>query len=258
MLAAAAPAAAQVSVEVSPLRVELKTGPGGATTQAITITNTGKDPVRVRASISDWHLAFDGSPQFGDPSGTDARYSASAWLRIAPPEQVIDSGKDGTVRFSVTVPAGVEPAGYRSSVLFEFGPAAGDVIGRGKDVVVRSRIATLVYVNIGEPPASVELTDLKTRHPANQATQIVAVLKNTSRRTVRTRGTLVVYDKSGAKLSETTVPDVPVLPESEREVAITALDPAKPALGAGEYRVEVKFDVGMPALVVGETILKVT
>jgi hypothetical protein len=53
------------------------------------------------------------------------------------------------------------------------------------------------------------------------------------------------------------VPDVPVLPESEREVAITALDPDKPAPPAGEYRVEVKIDVGMPAVIVGETTLKV-
>ena len=258
LLVAAAPATAQVSVEVSPLRVELKTNPGGTTTQAITISNTGKDPVRVRAAMSDWYLAFDGAPQFGDTNEAGARYSATGWLRIAPPEQVIEAGNEGTVRFSLAVPAGAEPAGYRTSVLFEFGPASGDVIGRGKDVVVRSRIATLIYANVGEPPAAVELTDLKTRLAANQPMQIVAVLKNTGRRTVRTRGTLAIYDKSGAKLSETPVPDVPLLPESEREVAITAVDPAKPPLPPGEYRVEVKFDVGLPALVVGETTLKVT
>ena len=55
------------------------------------------------------------------------------------------------------------------------------------------------------------------------------MLKNTSRRTVRTRGTLTVYDKTGAVISQTVVPDVPVLPESEREVAIPALDPNKPS-----------------------------
>ena len=258
LLGAAAPAAAQLSVEVSPLRVELKTAPGGTTTQAITITNTGKDAVRVRATISDWHLAFDGAPQFVPASEANARYSASSWVRIAPPEQVIDSGKDGTVRFSLAVPAEAEAAGYRTSVVFEFGPASGDPIPRAKDILVRSRIATLIYANVGEPPAAVELTDLKTRHAENQPTQIVAVLKNTGKRTIRTRGTLTVYDKTGAKLSETVVPDVPVLPESEREVAITAIDPAKPPLPAGEYRVEVKIDVGMPALVVGETTLKVT
>jgi hypothetical protein len=49
---------------------------------------------------------------------------------------------------------------------------------------------------------------------------------------------------------------VPVLPESEREVAIVAFEAEKP-LPPGEYRVEVRFDVGMPAVIVGETTLKV-
>jgi hypothetical protein len=54
------------------------------------------------------------------------------------------------------------------------------------------------------------------------------------------------------------VPDVPVLPESEREVAIT-LSPADAAqpLAPGEYRVEVKIDVGVPALLVGETTVTI-
>jgi hypothetical protein len=251
-----APAAAQVSVEVSPLRVELKAQPGSSTTQAITVSNTGNDPVRVRARISDWYLSHDGAPQFAD--ATDTTYSASAWTRIAPPEQVIDAGKEAIVRFSLAVPADASPAGYRTGILFEFGPASGDPVGRGREVIVRSRIATLVYVNVGEPPVSVELSDLRIRQIANQPTQIVAILKNGGRRTVRTRGTLTLYDRSGAAVAQAIVPDVPVLPESEREVAITAIDPEKPAPPPGEYRVEVKIDVGMPALLVGETTLKVS
>jgi hypothetical protein len=243
-------------VEVSPLRVELKTAPGGTTTQAVTLSNTGQAPVRVRATISDWHLSHDGSPQFVE--SPDSRYSATGWMRIAPPEQVIDPGKDGIVRFTVTIPAAAEPAGYRSSILFEFGPASGAPVVRGRDVVVKSRIGTLIYVNVGEPAAAVELTDLRTRVAPAQPTEIVAVLKNTSRRTVRTRGTLTLYDKSGAAVSHSIVPDVPVLPESEREVAIPAINADKPSLPAGDYRVEIKIDVGLPALIVGETALKVS
>jgi P pilus assembly chaperone PapD len=250
------PAAAQTSVEVSPLRVELKSAPGGSTTQAITVTNTGKEPVRVRATISDWHLSRDGSPQFDE--ATDGRYSASAWMRLAPPEQVIDSGKDASVRFTLTIPADAQAAGYRSSILFEFGPASGDPVAHRRNVVVKSRIGTLIYANVGEPAGAIELTDLQTRVLPEQPTQIIAVLKNTSRRTVRTRGTLTLYDNNGAAVSQSIVPDVPVLPESEREVAIPAINPDKPSLPAGDYRVEIKIDVGLPALIVGETALKVS
>lgn len=248
-------ASAQVSVEVSPLRVELQAAPGGTTTQAITITNDGEAPVRVRATISDWDLSRDGAPQF-EGVAEGGPYSATSWIRIAPPELVIEPGRQGIVRFSLAVPAGVQPAGYRTGVLFEFGPAAGEPAARRREVQFKSRIATLIYVNVGQPPASVELTDLQVR-PSEAQTQVVATLKNTSRRTVRTKGSLTVYDRSGAAVREELVPDVPLLPESEREVAIVALQASKPALPAGDYRIEIKIDAGTPELIVGETTLKV-
>ena len=114
-------------------------------------------------------------------------------------------------------------------------------------------------MTVGTPATAVELTDLKSRFPPREPAQIVAVLKNTGRGTVRTRGTLTIYDASGARVSQTDVPDVPLLPESERELAISTMAPnSTSSLPPGEYRVEVKIDVGMPALIVGETTLKVT
>jgi P pilus assembly chaperone PapD len=254
ILLLAVPAAAQVSVEVSPLRVELKAAPGAATTQSITVTNTGKEPVRLRSTVSDWHLARDGAPQF--VPAADARYSATSWVRVAPPEIVVAAGSEVIVRFTLTVPADAGPAGYRTGILFEFAPADGPPVPKAREVQVRSRIATLIYANVGEPPAAVELTDLQPRAIPGQPAQIVAVLKNTGKRTVRTRGTLTLYDKAGKAVSQTVVPDVPVLPESEREVATPAVNPDKP-LPAGDYRVELKIDVGMAAVIVGETTFKV-
>ena len=256
VLLLASPAAAQVSVEVSPLRIELKAAPGASTTQSVTVSNSGKDAVRVRSTVSDWHLSRDGSPQF--VQATDPGYSATSWVRVAPPEIVVPAGTEVIVRFTLAVPADAGPAGYRTGILFEFSPADGPVAPKGREVQVRSRIATLIYANVGEPPAAVDLVDLAPRIVKDQPLQIIAVLKNTGRRSVRTRGTLTLYDKSGAVISQTVVPDVPVLPESEREVAIPALDPGKPAPPPGEYRVEVKIDVGLPALLVGETTVKVS
>ena len=73
---------------------------------------------------------------------------------------MIEPGKEAAVRFSMTVPAAIEPGGYRTGVLFEFGPATGDPVGRGREVMFKSRIATLIYVSIGQPPMAAELTDL--------------------------------------------------------------------------------------------------
>jgi hypothetical protein len=256
LLWCAAPAAAQISVEVSPLRMELAAGPGSTTTQGITVTNAGKEPIRVRGRVTDWDLSKDGAPQF-ESAVEGGPYSATSWIRVAPPEQVIEPGKEAIVRVSMAVPGTIQPGGYRTGVLFEFGPATGDPVGRAREVMFKSRIATLIYVNIGQPAMAAELTDLRQRSVGQQL-QVVATIKNTSRRSVRTRGSLILYDQGGRNIREVPVPDVPFLPESEREVAIVVADPEKTAaLAAGEYRVELRIDVGLPALLIGETTLKV-
>lgn len=249
-----------ISVEVSPLRMELTAGPGSTTTQAVTITNTSGDAVRVRARLTDWDLSRDGSPQY-ESAEVSGRFSATAWVRVAPPETIIEPTKQAIVRISLAVPTSVQPGGYRTGVLFEFAPASGEPVARARSVMFKTRIATLVYVNIGQPPMTAELIDLRQRTvgaPGQQMLQVVASLKNTGRRYVRTKGTLVVHDSGDKVVRELPVPDAPLLPESERELAIAVVDPAKKiALPPGEYRVEIKLDLGMPALVVGETTIKV-
>ena len=245
------PAAAQVSVEVSPLRVELQAGPGSSTTQPITLTNYGKEAVRVRARLTDWDLTRDGTPQF-EGAEVAGPYSATAWLRVAPPEQVLEPGASATVRFNATVPGSVEPGGYRTGILFEFEAASSAPIASRRELAFKSRIATLIYINAGAPPVITELLDVKVR-PTNEGIDVVATVKNSGRRTVRTKGTLVLFDAAGAVARETAVPDVPVLPESEREVAVpVAIAPATP-LAPGSYRAELKLDLGLAAIIVGET-----
>jgi P pilus assembly chaperone PapD len=253
----ARPALAQMSVEVSPLRVEISVGAGGSHTQAVSLTNQSDTPVRVRATVEDWYLSKDGTPQYQTaPTGTWT--SASAWVRVAPPEQVIAPGQQATVRFTTTVPPGTADGGYRSAILFEFGPPGGDPAARRREVAFRSRVATTVYVAVGQPAPSVELTNLFVRAAAaGRPPEIVATLKNASRTNVRTKGTLTVYDKAGTVVRQIEVPNAPVLPESERELAMPTAGEGEALLAAGDYRVEVKIDVGQRELLVGETVLKI-
>jgi P pilus assembly chaperone PapD len=254
-LAGATSAVAQVSVEVSPLRVELQAGPGSSTTQPVTLTNYGQQAVRVRAAMTDWDLTRDGTPQF-EGSEVGGRFSATAWLRVAPPEQILEPGASATVRFNVTLPDAVEPGGYRTGILFEFEPASAAPAAPRKELAFRSRIATLIYVNAGAPPARTELLDVRVR-PTGEGLDVVATVKNSGRRTVRTKGTLVLFDATGAVAREAAVPDVPLLPESEREIAVPVPNVPGTPLAPGVYRAELKLDLGLAALIVGETPVRI-
>jgi len=247
---------AQVSVEVTPLRVELKAGPGGTHTQTVTLTNHDANAVRIHARVDDWYLSKDGTPQFVPADGTSP-FSAAEWVRVNPAEQVIQPGMSSQVRFTTTAPADAAPGGYRAAIMFDLLPAAGGAAVQAKGVRFQSRVATLVYVTVGTPRPQVEIVDVQSREQAGEPPSVVATLKNTGRVHVRTKGQVVIYDKAGAAVRRVMVPDVPVLPGSERDVAIRLADEGQPPLGAGEYRVEVRIDVGLPELLIGETTVTI-
>jgi len=257
-LLVAAPAMAQVSVEVSPLRVELTSEPGGTHTQAVTLSNQGGAAVRIRATAMDWFLSRDGTPQFDSAlPEPEQKYGASSWVRVAPPEQVVEPGETATVRFTTAIPAQTPAAGYRAAIMFDVSPASGDLVDQRRSVRFVSRVATLVYLTVGKPAPAIDLTNLYVRAIEGEPEQVVATLTNTGSAYVRSKGQLIIYDGTGAIVRELDVPSAPLLPESERDLAISTVAKGQEPLPAGDYRVEVRLDLGMPALLVGETTLKV-
>ncbi len=252
----AAPAQQGLSVEVNPLRVELKMGAGGTHTQAITVRNEGKEAVRVRARVDDWYLSKDGTPQFAFVK-PGAPFSAAGWIRLNPPEQTVVPGATATVRFTLTAPKTIADGGYRAAVMFEFEPPSADPVARAKDVTFRGRVATVVYATVGKPVPRLDLTDLQVRTAGNAPPAVVATLQNAGKVHVRTSGTLVISQPDGPVVRELQIPSVPVLPESERDVSIPVWDEKQRPLPPGTYRVEVRIDVGMPAVLVGETTMTI-
>ena len=126
----------------------------------------------------------------GSPTGTSpatARRSSKACRRRSLLGQRMDPprasraghrpGKDGIVRFNLTVPQEAEPAGYRTGMLFEFSPSSAPGTRPRGAVPQPHRHADLRQRR--EPPIAVELTDLATR-TIREGLHVIAVLKNTS------------------------------------------------------------------------------
>jgi hypothetical protein len=140
--------------------------------------------------------------------------------------------------------------------MFEFAPPGSEgVVSKG--VLFKSRVATLLYLTVGAPRPVVDLVDVQPRMLPGRPVRIIATLKNTGKVHARTKGQMLIYDKAGTLVRRVPLPDVPVLPESEREVAIPLAEEGQPSLPAGEYRVEVRFDLGLPELLIGETTVTI-
>lgn len=244
-----------LSVEVTPLRVELKMAPKATHTQAITLRNDSAAAVHVRVRVDDYWLSIDGTPQFklataGEP------FSASGWIRTNPSDFTLRPGETTTVRATTTVPADTLEGGYRCGIMFEFDPPGTDPKTARKDMQFRGRVATIVYATVGAPKADVDLADLQVRPTDSPMPDVVALLANAGRAYIRTKGTLVISTMEGRRVRELPLPNVPVLPESRRELRVSTAS-QDPPLPPGRYKVEIRVDVGLPALLVGETTFEV-
>ena len=111
------PAKAQMSIMVTPIRVEHQVQAGANETNVIEIRNEGAEPSRISVHAEDWTMDRKGtvsfSPAGGDPS------SCANWLEINPTDFRLDPGQARQIRYSLTVPAEAKDGGYRAAIALE-------------------------------------------------------------------------------------------------------------------------------------------
>lgn len=243
-IAVAAPAAADTSLDVSPIRFHLHVQPGGEHTDAVRVLNTGEEPTRIRAYVEDWYLDEAGTPIF-QPVGTQGKTS-SPWIELAPSDFLVQKAEEEVVRFTVRVPEGTPPGGYHGALLLETLPlnrASSEV----RQMFIQGRVACIVYVTVGEPVKSLEITAMETVN--RKGTPLLRMqVQNTGLDFVRLAGDVVCL-ADGERIDETiTVPDVPVLPGASRWVEL-----ALPTLAAADnIMARARLDIEGIGTLVGE------
>ena len=240
---------AEVSLSVSPIRVEHSVKQGERGTDIISVTNSGTAPTRLKVSIEDWSLTRDGNPIFAKTEKSP--HSCAAWIRINPVDFRIGPGQTKDVRYTVTVPQGVEDGGYRAAVIFETIPdgVPGDKIKR---LFLKGRIITILYEVVGKPIPQGHANGLRAEIK-KEGIDFILALQNTGKVHYRTKGSITVKSPSGTKVFEVDLPDVPVLPGSERNVKINYDKP----IPRGTYTALAVVDIGKKDLIGAETTFSV-
>jgi P pilus assembly chaperone PapD len=236
---------AEVSISVSPIRVEHLTKQGERGTDMFSVTNDGTAPTRLKVSIEDWSLTKDGTPIFMKAEKNP--YSCAEWVRVNPVDFRIGPGQTREVRYTVTVPEGIENGGYRTAIVFETVPDA-DPGEKTRRVLLRGRIAAILYEVVGKTPVEGHATALKAE-VKREGIDFTLFLKNTGRVHYRTKGIITIKDSSGSKAFEVEIPDTPVLQDSEREVRVRYDKP----LPKGSYSALASVDIGRKELIGAET-----
>ena len=240
---------AEVSISVSPIRVEHLVKQGEKGTDTISVTNDGTAPTRIRVSIEDWALTRDGNPIFMKAGKNP--YSCADWIRINPVDFRVDPGQTREVRYTVTVPQGIEDGGYRVAITFETVPNVTPG-KKARQVYLKGRIATVLYELVGKPIPQGHANSLKPV-PKKGGIDFLVALQNTGKVHFRTKGSITVKDSNGSKAFEVEMPDVPVLPESEREVKVSYDQP----IPKGKYTATAVVDIGKKELIGAETTFEI-
>lgn len=240
---------AEVSISVSPIRVEQMGKPGERGTDMISITNGESAPTRLKVSVEDWTLTKEGSAKFEKPGGSPL--SCASWIRVNPVDFRISPGQTREVRYTITIPEGTPEGGYHAAIVFETVPeiVPGKKMGR---VFIRGRIATILYTVVGKPVPQGHANSLKVEFKKDGVDSTLT-LQNTGKVHYRTKGTITASDSNGQKVFEVEIPDVPILPQSEREINIRYDKP----IPKGKYTALAVVDIGVPELIGAEAFFTV-
>lgn len=249
--AAAMEATAQVSIGVSPIRVEHAVQPGQLKTDIVTVSNLSTKPQRLQVTVADWYLSGDGIPVFVK-RGKMPDFSMSEWTEVNPTELEIPAGGSHTLRYSITVPSDAPDGGYRTAILIESLP---EFPGSRQAMTynINARIGVVIYNRVGKSQILVDIASQQIipfpDAPAHAAVQLE--IKNSGRMHFRVVGECIIEDREGRVLQTLSIPDSVVLPQSLRSIVL----PISTELPRDGYRILSRVDTGLPEILEIETLI---
>jgi len=234
------------AIEISPLTMELRIGSGRTYTDTINLTNDGKDPEHIRVFCQDWAVKPDGVAVF--VAAGRLPNSASAWVQVTPTEFDVAPGKTQAVRYTVRVPEDASGES-RTVILFEAGAQKLNIPGAPSSLI--PRVGTILYVQVGQPPAiQAKVTGFELGPEGGYLSienQGAGHLRFTGRYEVRSADKPSTQT-AGKLVGSGELAGFVVLPAPFNSHRMAVPKEVLSGLGMGEYEVTMLLDCGGPSL----------
>jgi hypothetical protein len=244
LVAAAAPARAQLGLGLVPMRAELKMTPGQQYTGTLKLSSEAVERVRVGAEALDFEIDDTATPQFERNLPQEAHNSCKEWLSLNPVESEIEAQGFLMMRYTVRLPAEMVEGSYSCAVGFTTLPSAG-AASDGIGMRMAVRIVATLYIQVGAPPITGAVKNLTIEPvPGAEASkdrwQAVVVLANTGLMYFRPAGTLEVLDESGTTVETAQFASLPVLRQRDQRFIF----PLKTQFSTGHFTLRARVDIG--------------
>ncbi len=240
VLALAIPVRAGFSVEMTPARLELKADPGKTVRASVRLRTRGLATQKVEIAKGHFGLTEDLTPVFDHPK--DAPQSAASWLTLSQTAFSINPNQEKLLRLEFRVPAGTFPGCYRAAVFIAPPPPEGKEKKQGAVMMLRGRLALLIYLTVGgaRPNGVIKAWEWRPPQPGKPLAPSFQVV-NQGNAHLRLLGIARVTGPDGRKY-ETAVPGVPVLPGQSAWVSLEFTE-SGPVPGS-PVSIEASLDLG--------------
>ena len=228
------------SIALAPARVELEMQPSTETTFVINLdyraSNANAKPARIVASLNDWNITENGQVEFYK-AGTKPN-SACSWIVYSPAEKTVAPGTIHSIRVTISVPADAAPGDHLASLIVEERPDNLKLAQNSRQIVVRYRMASMIYIKVGQLEKRGTLENLQAEN-SPQGIVVTPTLKNEGNSVIRPTASIKIVDANGNAVAE--FADFEPLPVLGKSIVSQAMLVEK-QLSPGTYTVKYKID----------------
>ena len=222
LAATAAPARAQFSLSLSPMRAELNLAPGAQRNGTLAISNESKQVARFRTEILDLFLDKEAVPQFEKDIPGESQFSCKQWVTVNPMEAEMPASGHMDIRYTFRVPAEAPPRVYHCALGFTSLPEPGKQ-QPGVGITSLVRVVCTLYVTVGNPaPAGVvkEIAMEKVASAQTSGYRALVSVENTGLTNLRGAGTAELLNDAGRSIESVEFPPVVILPQRIQRIPV--------------------------------------
>lgn len=214
----AAPARAQVSMIVSPPRIDADSQPGETIQKTIKITNPTDKPLRLKASVYDFIVQDDQGTPLKVNANASGRFLASPWFTLDKTQFTLGPKATDQVIVIIAVPSDALPGGHYAGVFFE--PDI-ETDGDGSVSFTSAQVGSLFGITIaGDIKYDALIKSFSTGTQVHEygPVQFTAAIENLSDTHIKPQSSVTVKDMFGRTLDTLTLEEVNIFPLTSRSV----------------------------------------
>lgn len=206
------------TISVIPPSFELYANPGETVTDKLRVRNDATAETKYSIMIEDFKaVGEEGQVNLIDDSQSNNTFSLAKWVTTNPSTFTLKPGAEIEINYTVNVPKDAEPGGHYCSVLVKMG---GDEVVEG-GASVASRVGSLILLRVSgnvKEEASIESFTVDKNYYEKSPVNFELRVKNNGNNHIRPKGTIIITNIFGQKVTEIPLNGLNVLPDAIRKM----------------------------------------